>query len=165
MKRLALLLGLVASSLPVAARAQVGVSVNIGLPVSPPLVVVQPGVQIVENYDEEVFFTNGWYWCRRPNGWFRARSPRASFVFVQPRYVPASIVRIPPGQYRHWRREDHPEWAGHHRGWNAHERAEHRGWKEHERAEHREWKEARKEEKRERHHEREHEREHGHGHH
>jgi hypothetical protein len=154
MKRLVLLLALVASLAPAAARAQVGVSVNIGLPVAPPLVVVQPGVQIVENYDEEVFFTNGWYWCRRPNGWFRARSPRASFVFVQPRYVPATLVRIPPGQYRHWRREEHPEWAGHHHRGERHE------WKEHRKAERREWKEARKEEKHERHGHGE-----GHGHH
>ncbi|MBL8940196.1 MAG: hypothetical protein JNM69_36955 [Archangium sp.] len=28
----------------------------------PALVVVQPGVQVVEDFDEEVFFVDGWYW-------------------------------------------------------------------------------------------------------
>jgi hypothetical protein len=143
MKRLALVFALALSSLPSAARAQVGVQIQVGLPVAPPLVVVQPGVQVVENYDEEVFFTGGWYWVRRDGAWYRARSPRANFVYCHPRYVPARLVRIPPGQYRHWNRE------------RAH--AERQAWKDHEKRERREWKEARKQEKHERH-----EREHGH---
>ena len=145
MKRLALLFALALSAVPALARAQVGVQIHIGLPVAPPLVVVQPGVQVVENYDEEVFFTNGWYWCRRDNGWFRARTPRASFVYVEPRHVPRAIYRLPPGQYKHWRR--------------AEARAERHEWKEHEKAERREWKEERKHEKHGGH-----GRGHGHGH-
>jgi hypothetical protein len=137
MKRLALLFALVALSVPAAARAQVAVQIQVGLPVAPPLVVVQPGIQVVEDYHEEVFFTGGWYWVRRDGGWYRARTPRAAFVFVEPRRVPVALVRIPPGQYRHWRREDHHEWK-------EHQKAERRAWKAHEKAERREWKEAKK---------------------
>ena len=63
--------------LPKHAEAAVDVQVNIGLPVAPPLVVVQPGVQVVEDWDEEVFFVRGFYWVRRGDLWYRARSPRA----------------------------------------------------------------------------------------
>jgi hypothetical protein len=83
---LGLVLGL--SVLPARARAQVEMSIQIGIPVSPPLVVVQPGVQVVENANEEVFFVGGWYWCRRSDYWYRARGPRAAFVYVEPRDVP-----------------------------------------------------------------------------
>jgi hypothetical protein len=145
MIRLVVALALAVSLLPAAARAQVDVNIRLGLPVAPPLVVVQPGVQVVENYQEEVFFTNGWYWVRRDDRWWRARTPRATFVYVEPRYVPRAIYRLPPGQYRHW----HHEQA----------KAERREWKEHEKAERKAWKAERKHEQHERH---EHEHEHGH---
>ncbi|HVI73816.1 MAG TPA: hypothetical protein VM683_02430 [Anaeromyxobacteraceae bacterium] len=150
MKRLIALTALVLSLAPLAARAQVGVNMNIqlGLPVAPPMVVVQPGVQVVENYDEEVFYTGGWYWVRRDGRWWRAREPRATFVYVEPRRVPPGLVRIPPGQYRHWNKER--------------AKAERREWKEARKAEKHAWKEERREER----HEQDHDHgEHGHGHH
>ena len=65
---------------PVFAQVQVGVGVQVSVPVptihfdvAPPLVVVQPGVQVVQDYGDEVFFVDGWYWCRRDNYWFRTR--------------------------------------------------------------------------------------------
>lgn len=135
MKRLALVFALALSMLPAAARAQVGVHIDVGLPVAPPLVVVQPGVQVVEDWHEEVFFTSGWYWVRRDGYWYRARSPRAQFVYVEPRRVPVALVRSPPGHYKHWRK--------------AEAKAERKAWKKHEKAERKAWKEERK---------------HGHGH-
>ena len=135
MIRLALALALVLSLLPAAVRAQVDVNIRLGLPAAPPLVVVQPGVQVVENYQEEVFFTNGWYWVRRDDRWWRARTPRATFVYVEPRRVPVAIYRLPPGHYKHWRK--------------AEAKAERREWKQHEKAERREWKDERKQEKHE----------------
>lgn len=123
MKRLALLFVLALSALPAVAKAQVGVQIRVALPVAPPLVVVQPGIQVVEDFDEEVFFTGGWYWVRRDGGWYRARAPRAAFAWVEPRRVPAGLVRLPPGQYKHWRK------------------AEHKAWKEEEKAERKEMKE------------------------
>jgi hypothetical protein len=121
MKKLAFLFAcaIALSSLPAAARGQVAVQIQIALPAAPPLVVVQPGVQVVEDQDEEVFYTRGWYWVQRDGVWYRARAPRASFVFVDRRFVPVALVRMPPGHYRHWRREeardDRREWKEHRR--------------------------------------------------
>jgi len=88
-----------------AVRAQVTLHIDIGLPPVPRLVVVQPGIQVVEGFQEEVFFHSGWYWCRRPNGWYRARTARARFEVVEVHRVPRSLVRMPAGHYRNWHRE------------------------------------------------------------
>lgn len=107
-----------------AARAQVSLHIDIGLPVAPPLVMVQPGIQVVEGFGEEVFFSGGWYWCRRPNGWYRARSPRARFDFVESRRVPPGLVRLPPGHYRNWHHDEH---HGEHHGEGHHDNGRHEG--------------------------------------
>jgi hypothetical protein len=95
---------------PVFAQVQVGVGVGVSIPlptihfdVAPPLVVVQPGVQVVRDYGDEVFFVDGWYWCRRDNYWFRTRDYRGGWVVAERNYVPATLVRIPPGHYKHYR--------------------------------------------------------------
>lgn len=87
------------------ARAQVNIRIDIGLPPLPRLVLVQPGIQVVEGFQEEVFFHSGWYWCRRPHGWYRSRSHKTHFEWVEPRRVPASLTRMPQGQYKNWHRE------------------------------------------------------------
>jgi hypothetical protein len=110
MNRLILFLVLASSSVPLAARAQVGVHIELGLPAQPQVVEVEPGVRIVEGVPEEVFFSGGFYWCRRGDAWYRARSPRAHFYWVDPHRVPRAFVRTPEGRYRGWRRADHPEW-------------------------------------------------------
>jgi hypothetical protein len=61
--------------------------------------------------------------------------------------VPPGLVRLPPGHYRHFRREQ--------------ARAEERAWREHQKAERREWKERQKAEKRARKEQRGHGRGHG----
>jgi hypothetical protein len=99
------LLGVLASP----ALAQVQLSVQIPVPTvrfeaPPPLVVVEPGVQVVEDYGEEVFFVDGWYWLRADGRWYRSRHHRGGWVFVEPRYVPSRIVQVPPGRYKHWKR-------------------------------------------------------------
>jgi len=96
------------------ARAQISLHIDIGLPAAPPLVQVQPGVQVVEGFHDEVFFNAGWYWCRRQDGWYRARSPRARFDWVDAHQVPHDLVRMPPGHYRNWHHDqEHP---GEHHG-------------------------------------------------
>jgi hypothetical protein len=91
---------------PSLASAQTAeVEIHLALPAAPPLVVVQPGVQVVEDCDDEVFFSGGWYWARRGPYWYRARHPHEAFVRVEQRRVPVAIVRAPPGHYRHWHRE------------------------------------------------------------
>ena len=129
MNRLIVLCALLVSLLPAAAGAQVDVQIQVGLPVAPPLVVVQPGIQVVENYHEEVFFTRGYYWVRRGPYWYRARGPRATFALIEPRYVPVGLRRLPPGQYKHWRRAEAKESR-------REEKAERKAWKERGHGEH-----------------------------
>jgi hypothetical protein len=104
----ALLIGL-----PAVARAQAAVDIRIDLPlILPRLVVVSPGIQVVPDVDDEVFFVDGYYWARRDRGWYRSRSHRSGWVFV-PRGVPAALVKMPKGKYRRWKsapaayRDDH----------------------------------------------------------
>jgi len=122
------------------AVAQVHVDIQIPLPPVPGLVVIQPGVEVVERYDEEVFYHRGWFWTRRGPVWYRAPSPQARFVYVETRAVPQVLVRLPPGQYRHYRADARAA----RREWKAERREERREWKEQEKRERRREKEERK---------------------
>jgi hypothetical protein len=151
------LLSLCAGLAPAPAPAQVDVHVQLALPVVPPLVVVQPGIQVVRDYDDEVFVHGGWYWLRRGPVWYRAPGPRAAFVVVEPRVVPAPLVRLPPGHYRRY----HPRpaaWAEERHERRREERERRRAWKDQRRAERREWHERHRERRHE-----EHDRGRGHG--
>ncbi len=88
--------------LPGLALAQV--QIRIGFTAPPPLVVVTPGIQVVPDYDEEVFFVDGWYWTRSEAAWYRTRDYRGGWIVVQPRSVPPTLVALTPGQYKHWRK-------------------------------------------------------------
>src|SRR5512144_943001 len=88
---------------PALALAQASVQLRLDLPVVlPQMVVVSPGVQVVPDVDEEVFFYNGWYWVRRDDGWYRSHSHRHGWYLVRPERVPRRLVAVPPGQYRRW---------------------------------------------------------------
>lgn len=107
MKTTLLSISLALALLPAAGQAQVRASagIQIDLPlVLPPLVVIQPGVQVVEDFDREVFFTDGFYWVRHDNGWYRSRSHRGGWALVPVRGVPARLVSLPPGHYKRWKR-------------------------------------------------------------
>lgn len=69
----------------------------------PALVLVTPGVMVVPNHDREVFFAGGHYWYNVNGAWFRTRSHRGGWVRVATGRVPVAIVRLPRGQYRHFR--------------------------------------------------------------
>ena len=106
---LAVIVALVCVPLAPAQAQQVAVRVTFATP--PPLVVVEPGIQVVPDYPEEVFFVDGWYWHRAGAVWYRTRDHRGGWVVVEPRYVPARLVRIPPGHYKHWKAEKRMEKA------------------------------------------------------
>jgi hypothetical protein len=132
MKRLILCLVLAVPLLPAPAPAQVQMSIQIGLPVAPPLVVIQPGIQVVQNFGEEVFFVDDWYWCRRGDAWYRARRPHAAFAYVEPRFVPYRLAYLPPpGHYRHWNKARLKEER---RWWKEHDKERRRTWREHDKA-------------------------------
>jgi hypothetical protein len=94
-------------------RVQVQLDVNVQLPsisfeVAPAMVEIGPGVMVVHDRDDEVFYTGGWYWVRGRDGrWYRARDHRGGWVYVEPRVVPVALVRVPPGRYK--RHKDKPE--------------------------------------------------------
>lgn len=105
---LAIVLSPLSIVLPRTAAAQVNVEVQVGLPTirfetAPALVEVSPGVQVVEDYDQEVYFVDGWYWYRSGPNWYRTRDHHGGWVVVHEREVPRNLVRIPPGRYRHYR--------------------------------------------------------------
>jgi hypothetical protein len=92
----------------VALPAFAQVQINVQLPTftftaPPPLVVVEPGVQVVEDNDEEVFFVDSYYWVRRGPRWYRTRDHRGGWVVVDGPGVPPSLVRLPAGQYRRYK--------------------------------------------------------------
>lgn len=95
-----------ALALPSLPRAQASASIqlNLGLPVvMPQLVVVQPGIRVVPDIEEEVFFTNGYYWCRHDDGWYRTRDVRRGWYYMEPHRVPPGLTRMPPGRYKKYR--------------------------------------------------------------
>jgi hypothetical protein len=89
--------------IPRPASAQVQVSVHFDLPVVlPALVVIEPGIQVVPQVNEEVFFVDGYYWVRRDTRWYRSHDHRGGWVVIDSRSVPARLVKYPPGHYRKW---------------------------------------------------------------
>jgi hypothetical protein len=119
------------------AQVQTHVSIGIGFPEPPPLVVVSPGIQVVPEYEEEVFFVNSWYWVRRDGSWYRTRDWHGGWAPVRRGWVPANLMRVPPGRYRHYYRDDDGRWRPHHpdefRAWRERNRPDDRRawWREH----------------------------------
>ncbi|NVB80644.1 MAG: hypothetical protein HOV81_19775 [Kofleriaceae bacterium] len=71
---------------------------------SPALVQVTPGVQVVEDADEPLFFADGSYWLYRDNVWLRSDNYRGGFARVDLVTVPQDIRVIErPQIYAHYR--------------------------------------------------------------
>ncbi len=97
-------------ALPAFAQVQINFPLpTITFTVPPPLVVIEPGVQVVEDSDEEVFFVSNYYWVRRGQRWYRAKDHRGGWVVVDGPRVPQALVRAPEGRYRRYKREDRRE--------------------------------------------------------
>lgn len=107
-----ILRGLVVAALLAGGAALAQVHVEVSLPsirfsVAPPLV-IDNGVQVVPDQEEEVFFNGGYYWTRHDGRWFRSRGHHWRWELVEYRRVPVVIARIPPGHYRRWHRAPPP---------------------------------------------------------
>jgi hypothetical protein len=69
---------------------------------TPDLVEVSPGVQVVADYDEPVFYTDGFYWRYYNNGWYRSNNYATGWGYYE--RPPAAVVRIDrPYAYAHYR--------------------------------------------------------------
>ena len=92
------------------ALAQVNIQIpvpTISFTAPPVLVQVAPGVQVVPDSDDEVYFVDNYYWHHRGPNWFRTPRYDGAWVAVEPRFVPRPIFAVPEGRYRHWRHEEH----------------------------------------------------------
>lgn len=88
-------------------RAAEGSSITLRLPVLlPPLVVIQPGVSVVRDLDQEVFYSEGYYWARQDAEWYHARDPHGSWYRVERGRISPRLAQLPPGRYRNWRGDD-----------------------------------------------------------
>ena len=95
---------------PAFAQVHVAVEVpTIRFATRPTLVEVAPGVQVVPDNEEEVYFTDGYYWHHRGPNWYRTREYSGGWELAEPRYVPRTIVSYEPGRYRRWHAEERRE--------------------------------------------------------
>ena len=104
--------------------AEVNIGINIPLPplivfASPPEVVVIPEtyVYVVPDYDEDIYFYDGWWWRPWEGRWYRSRHYGSGWVYYQ--RVPSFYGRVPSS----WRSDYRDRrWGGHQ--WN-HQRIPH----------------------------------------
>jgi hypothetical protein len=69
---------------------------------TPDLVAVAPGVQVIADYDEPIFYANGFYWWEVDGGWYRSTNYTGGWVYVSS--PPRVIAEIrTPYRYRHYR--------------------------------------------------------------
>ncbi len=93
-----------------ASAQQVNVQVelpSISFSTQPVLVEVAPGVQVVPDSDDEVYFVDNYYWHHRGPNWYRTREHTGGWLLVEPRLVPRTIVTYEPGRYRRWHDDRH----------------------------------------------------------
>lgn len=83
------------------------------------LVEVSPGVEVLADYGEPIFFSDDYYWVQRGGLWFQ--STWYGGGWVRAGHVPGGVIGIP-----------HPEMYVHYRpaGWERHE-AVHGGYESH----------------------------------
>lgn len=83
---------------------------------TPDLVEVSPGVRVIADYDESIFFADGFYWWFYGDTWYRSTTYTGGWIWVAT--PPVVIARIQtPHVYRHYRPT---QWAPRHRPMPAH---------------------------------------------
>jgi hypothetical protein len=79
----------------------VAYSGGVATTVGPDLVYVSPGVQVIADYNEPIFYSNGFYWREYNGGWYRSRYHTHGWGYSAP---PRAVVSIGNrGHYRHYR--------------------------------------------------------------
>lgn len=70
----------------------------------PRLVLIQPGIYVVEDYGTPVFYSDGYYWRTSGDRWYRSWAYDDGFIAVRPETVPPRLHRIErPQVYVHYR--------------------------------------------------------------
>jgi hypothetical protein len=101
---------------PLTSMAQVGISINIGLPPpivfpEPPSVIVlpdTPDVYVAPEIDIDLFFWGGWWWRPWEGRWYRSRYYDRGWVYY--RSVPTFYFDVDPGWRGYYRNHN---WYGH----------------------------------------------------
>ena len=60
-------------------------------PYGPDLVPVSPGVQVIADYDEPIFYSDGFYWRYYGGTWYRSSYYTGGWVYARP---PVAVMRI-----------------------------------------------------------------------
>jgi hypothetical protein len=69
---------------------------------TPDLVYAAPGVQVIADYDEPIFYSDGFYWWNYDGLWYRSGTYTGGWAYVAA--PPVTVVRIgEPYRYRHYR--------------------------------------------------------------
>jgi hypothetical protein len=68
---------------------------------APDLVYVSPGVQVIADYDEPIFYVDNYYWRFSGGTWYRSASYTGGWVYATPPVVIRRIER--PEVYVHYR--------------------------------------------------------------
>jgi hypothetical protein len=94
-----------------ACRGEVGYRGTVAVSTqTPDLVYAAPGVSVIADYDEPIFFANGYYWWNYGGYWYRSSHYTGGWVYAQP---PIAIARIhDPYSYRRYRPSG---WVARHR--------------------------------------------------
>ncbi|HEY5952467.1 MAG TPA: hypothetical protein VIV40_43510 [Kofleriaceae bacterium] len=68
---------------------------------APELVYVSPGVQVIADYNEPIFYSDAYYWRYDGSVWYRSSNYTSGWVRFQ---APAAVLRIErPSAYVHYR--------------------------------------------------------------
>lgn len=72
---------------------------------SPQLVQISPGVQVIADADEPIFYVSGDYWLYRDGYWFRSNDYRSGYARIEYRRVPQELRDVDrPQLYAHYNR-------------------------------------------------------------
>lgn len=73
---------------------------------TPDLVYVAPGVRVIPDYNESIFFADGFYWWYADGLWYRSTYYTGGWTYIAS--PPVAVVRIgDPYRYRHYRPRDY----------------------------------------------------------
>jgi hypothetical protein len=99
--RQTMVVSLLSAVLAAGCMAPAGVAYSASV-TTPDLVTVGPGVRVIADYDEPIFFADGYYWWMYDGLWYRSSYYTDGWVYVAT--PPLVITRIArPHDYRHYR--------------------------------------------------------------
>lgn len=83
-------------------RGYVAYSAPVVFVEAPELVYVEPGVYVVRNYDDAVYYSDGYYWCNRGGVWYHTAYWNDPWVTVSVNVVPSIFVHRDHRTYVHY---------------------------------------------------------------